>query len=56
MRLTQHLSEDDLAQCIEAALQVPEELFTTAQRFMAPFGAGIDERMRKFKMERIELE
>ena len=54
--LTQRLSEDDLAQCIEAALQVPEELFSTAQKFMAPFGSGIDERMRKFRMERIELE
>lgn len=54
--LTQYLSEDNLAQCIEAALEVPEELFTCAQRFMAPFGAGIDERMHKFKMERIELE
>ncbi|MFW9788585.1 MAG: YkgJ family cysteine cluster protein [Candidatus Thorarchaeota archaeon] len=54
--LTQYLSKNDLAQCIEAALEVPEELFTSIQRFMAPFGSGIDERMRKFKMERIELE
>ena len=54
--LTRHLSKDDLAQCIEAALEVPEELFSSIQRFMAPFGSSIDERMRKFKMERIELE
>lgn len=54
--MTQHLSEDDLARCIEAALEVPEELFTSVQRFMAPFDSRIDERMRKFKMERIELE
>lgn len=53
--LTQHLSKDDIAQCIEAALEVPEELFACVQRFMAPFGSEIDERMRKFKMERIEL-
>ncbi|MHA1135410.1 MAG: YkgJ family cysteine cluster protein [Candidatus Thorarchaeota archaeon] len=54
--LTQYLSKDDLAQCIKAALEVPEELFTSVQRFMAPFGSRIDERMKKFKMERIELE
>jgi len=54
--LTQYLSEDDLSQCIAAALEVPEELFSSIQRFMAPFGAGIDERLRKFKMERIDLE
>ena len=54
--LTQYLSKDDLALCIEAALQVPEALFTSVQRFMAPFDSRIDERMRKFKMERIELE
>ena len=54
--LTQYLSKDDLAQCIEAALEVPEELFTSIQKFMAPFGPRIDERMRKFRMERIELE
>ena len=53
--LTQHLSKDDLAKCIEAALEVPEELFTSIQRFMAPFSSRIDERMHKFKMERIEL-
>jgi Fe-S-cluster containining protein len=54
--LTQYLSKDDLAQCIEAALEVPEELFTSIQRFMAPFGSRIDGRMRKFRMEPIELE
>ena len=54
--LTQHLSKDDLAQCIKAALEVPEELFTSIQRFMAPFDSRIDERMRKFRMEPIELE
>ena len=54
--LTQHLSEDDLVRCIEAALEVPEDLFTSVQKFLAPFGSRIDERMRKFKMERIELE
>ena len=54
--LTSHLSKDDLAQCIEAALQVPEELFTSIQRFMAPFSSRIDERMKKFRMEPIELE
>jgi Fe-S-cluster containining protein len=54
--LTQHLTKDDLAQCVEAALQVPDELFATAQKFMAPFGSGIDKRMRKFKMEPFELE
>lgn len=54
--LTQYLSEDDITQCIEAALEVPDELFACAQRFMAPFGSRTDERMRKFKMERIELE
>ena len=54
--LTQHLSKDNLAQCIEAALDVPEELFTSVQKFMAPFGSRIDQRMRRFKMERIELE
>jgi Fe-S-cluster containining protein len=54
--LTQYLSKDDFAQCIEAALEVPEDLFVSAQRFLAPFGSRIDERMRKFKMERIELE
>jgi len=54
--LTQHLSKDDIAQCIKAASEVPEELFTCIQRFMAPFGARIDQRMRKFGMERIELE
>lgn len=54
--LTPHLSKDELAQCIEAALQVPEELFSSIQRFMAPFGSRIDERMKKFRMERIELE
>jgi Fe-S-cluster containining protein len=54
--LTQYLSKDDFAQCVEAALEVPEELFVTAQRFMAPFGSRSDERMHKFKMERIELE
>ena len=54
--LTPHLSEDDLAQCIEAALEVPEELFTSVQKFLAPFGANIDERMRRFTMEPIELE
>ncbi len=53
--LTQHLPQDEIAHCIEAALDVPEELFTCIQRFMAPFGSRIDERMRKFKMERIEL-
>ncbi len=53
--LTQYLSKDDIAQCIEAALEVPEELFTCVQRLMAPFGPQIDERMRRFKMERIEL-
>ena len=53
--LTQNLSKDDFAQCIEAALEVPEELFSSIQRFMAPFGSRIDERMKKFKMERIEL-
>ena len=53
--LTQHLSQDDIAQCIAAALAVPEELFTSVQRFMAPFGSKIDERMRKFKMKPIEL-
>lgn len=54
--LTQHLSQEDIAQCIAAALSVPEELFTSIQRFMAPFGSRIDERMRKFRMERIEIE
>lgn len=54
--LTQHFSKDDFASCIEAALEVPESLFACAQRFMAPFGSSIDERMRKFKMERIDLE
>ncbi len=54
--LTQYLSKDGFAQCIKAALEVSEELFTCAQRFMAPFGSRIDERMHKFKMERIELE
>ena len=54
--LTQYLSKNDLDQCIEAALQVPEELFTSVQRFLAPFGPRIDERLHKFKMERIELE
>jgi Fe-S-cluster containining protein len=54
--LTQYLTDDDLAHCIEAALQVPDELFTSIQRFMAPFGSRIDERMKKFKMEPIELE
>ncbi|MFX1561128.1 MAG: YkgJ family cysteine cluster protein [Promethearchaeota archaeon] len=54
--LTQHLSKDDLAKCIEAALEVPGNLFTCAQRFMAPFSSRINERMHKFKMERIELE
>ena len=53
--LTQYLSSDNLAQCINAALKVSEELFSCAQRFMAPFGSSIDERMHKFKMERIEL-
>ena len=53
--LTQYLSKDDLVHCIEAALEVPDELFSCAQRFMAPFGSGIDERMHKFKMERIEI-
>jgi len=54
--LTQYLSKDDIAQCIESALEIPEELFTSVQRFMAPFGSRIDGRMRKFKMEPIELE
>ncbi len=54
--LTQYLSKYDLAQCIKAALEVPEDLFTSVQRFMAPYGSRIDERMHKFKMERIELE
>ena len=54
--LTQYLSKDDLAQCIKVALEVPQELYSCAQRFMAPFGSSIDERMHKFKMERIELE
>ena len=54
--LTPYLSREDLAQCIEAALQVPDELFSSIQRFMAPFGSKIDERMKKFKMEPIELE
>ncbi len=54
--LTQYLTRDDLAQCIAAALEVSEELFTSVQRFMAPFGSRIDERMRKFSMEPIELE
>ncbi len=54
--LTQYLSKDDIDQCLATASAVPEELFTSVQRFMAPFGAKIDERMRKFKMERIELE
>jgi Fe-S-cluster containining protein len=54
--LTQHLSEDDLVQCIEAALEVPEELYSSLQKFMAPFGSGIDERMKKFRMEPIKLE
>ncbi|TFG32521.1 YkgJ family cysteine cluster protein [Candidatus Thorarchaeota archaeon] len=54
--LTQHLSKDDLTQCIEAALEVPEEIFTSIQRFMAPFGSKIDGRMRKFRMEPIVLE
>ena len=54
--LTQYLSKDNLAQCIEAALEVPEELFTSIQRFMAPFSSRIDERMKKFRMEPIELE
>ncbi|MFW9962354.1 MAG: hypothetical protein ACFFCX_02220 [Candidatus Sifarchaeia archaeon] len=53
--MTQYLSEDDFAQCIKAALEVPDDLFACAQRFMAPFGSRTDERMRKFKMERIEL-
>jgi hypothetical protein len=54
--LTQYLSKDDIAQCIKAALEVPEYLFTCTQRFLAPFGSGIDEQMRKFRMELIELE
>ncbi|KXH75698.1 MAG: hypothetical protein AM326_08725 [Candidatus Thorarchaeota archaeon SMTZ-45] len=54
--LTQYLSEEDITQCIEIALEVPDDLFTCAQRFLAPFDSRIDERMRKFKMERIELE
>jgi Fe-S-cluster containining protein len=54
--LTQYLSKDDIAQCIETALKVPEELFTCIQRFMAPFGSEIDEKLHRFKMERIELE
>jgi len=54
--LTQYLSKDDLALCIKAALEVSEELFSCSQKFMAPFGSRIDERMRKFKMERVELE
>ena len=54
--LTQYLSKDDFAQCIEAALEIPEELYTSVQRFMAPYGSRINERMHKFKMERIELE
>ena len=53
--LTEYLSEDEIAQCMKAALEVPEEIFTCVQRFMAPFGSRIDERMHKFKMERIEL-
>ncbi len=53
--LTQYLSKDDIAQCIETALAVPEDLYTSIQSFMAPFGAKIDERMHKFKMERIDL-
>ncbi|MFW9919529.1 MAG: YkgJ family cysteine cluster protein [Candidatus Thorarchaeota archaeon] len=53
--LTQYLSKTDIAQCIKAAMEVPEELFTCVQRFMAPFGSSIDERMHRFKMERIEL-
>lgn len=54
--LTQYLSKNDITRCIEASLKIPEELFTSAQKFMAPFGSGIDERLHKFKMERIELE
>ncbi len=54
--LTQYLSKDDFVQCIKAALEIPEELFSCAQRFMAPFGSKINERMHKFRMERIELE
>ncbi len=53
--LTRYLSKEDITQCIEAALEVPEDLFTSIQRFMAPFGSKIDERMRKFRMEPIEL-
>ena len=54
--LTPHLSKDDLAQCIDAALQVPDELFTSIQKFMAPFSSRIDERMKKYRMELIALE
>ncbi|MHA1906529.1 MAG: YkgJ family cysteine cluster protein [Candidatus Thorarchaeota archaeon] len=53
--ITQYLSNDDLTQCIEAALEVPEELFTSIQQFLAPFSSRIDERTRKFRMEPIEL-
>ena len=53
--LTEHLSEDEIQACIEQASSCPDELFVGSNIYLEPYGAIIEERMNKFRMDAIDI-
>ena len=53
--LTEHLSKEDIDECISIAKSCPAELIQGASIYLEPHGKILDDRINEFEMEEIEL-
>ncbi|RDE15101.1 MAG: hypothetical protein C4K48_04745 [Candidatus Thorarchaeota archaeon] len=51
--LTQHLSKEDIDYLIEVSSRLPEELIEEAAVYFQPYARILDERIRVFRLDRI---
>lgn len=51
--MTKHLSENDIDSLIEFASKVPDEVLDGANEYLKPYGRILDNRIRKFRLDKI---
>ncbi len=54
--LTEHLSKEEIEECISIARTCPTELMQGANLYLEPHSKIIDDRINEFEMEEIQLE